>query len=341
MATLTQWLASVLLSSYGGDGAGPGEAGSALARAVLSVLAGASFAPVRQPVGGRGYGGQSALEALVSTVMAPARAHAGVVEGAVPLPTQQGAGGGVVRAPLRRRWVPRVDTGGGIRLVAPNPAVAAVPYGGQEASAHFLKNISDRTIPSGADAAVLPRPVAARHQGWAGRAGGLGTGAHTLRLPTGMLVGAGAGGSYHRPLHGLVHLLGHAGVRSASTAMRHAVVRTLQQEYAAWPEHNAPSPHAGLMAHVVPPGVLGADWGAKGAQALALPAVPAQYLHATSQAVGFASTVAPARVQPGPAVQAQITVNATGSTPRAIGDELERRMDTLRMQARQANLGQF
>ncbi|GBQ49444.1 hypothetical protein AA18895_1634 [Acetobacter ghanensis DSM 18895] len=154
-----------------------------------------------------------------------------------------------------------------------------------------------------------------------------------------MLVGAG--GSYHRPLHGLVHLLGQAGVRSASTAMRHAVVRTLQQEYAAWPEHNAPSPHAGLMAHAVPPGVLGADWGAKGAQALALPAVPAQYLHATSQAVGFASTVTPARVQPGPAVQAQITVNANGSTPRAIGDELERRMDTLRMQARQANLGQF
>lgn len=336
MATLTQWLASVLLSSHGGDGAGPGEAGSALARAVLSVLAGASFAPVRQPVGGRGYGGQSALEALVSTVMAPARARAGVVEGAVPLFT---AGGGVVRAPLRRGGVPKVDAGGGLRLVAPNPAVAAVPYGGQEASAHFLKNISDRTIPSGADTAVLPRPVATRHQGWAGRAGGLGTGAHTLRLPTGML--AGAGGSYHRPLHGLVHLLGHAGVRSASTAMRHAVVRTLQQEYAAWPEHNAPSPHAGLMAHVVPPGVLGADWGAKGAQALALPAVPAQYLHATSQAVGFASTVAPARVQPGPAVQAQITVNATGSTPRAIGDELERRMDTLRMQARQANLGQF
>lgn len=336
MATLTQWLASVLLSSHGGDGAGPGEAGSALARAVLSVLAGASFAPVRQPVGGRGYGGQSALEALVSTVMAPALARAGVVEGAVPLFT---AGGGVVRAPLRRGGVPKVDAGGGLRLVAPNPAVAAVPYGGQEASAHFLKNISDRTIPSGADTAVLPRPVATRHQGWAGRAGGLGTGAHTLRLPTGML--AGAGGSYHRPLHGLVHLLGHAGVRSASTAMRHAVVRTLQQEYAAWPEHNAPSPHAGLMAHVVPPGVLGADWGAKGAQALALPAVPAQYLHATSQAVGFASTVAPARVQPGPAVQAQITVNATGSTPRAIGDELERRMDTLRMQARQANLGQF
>lgn len=66
------------------------------------------------------------------------------------------------------------------------------------------------------------------------------------------------------------------------------------------------------------------------------------YLRATANAVQVASmAAAPAQVQPGPAVQAHITVNASGSTPQAIGDELERRMGTLRMQARQANLGQF
>ncbi len=73
----------------------------------------------------------------------------------------------------------------------------------------------------------------------------------------------------------------------------------------------------------------------------ASPPCPPEYLRATAQAVGFASAVAPMRVAPTPTVQAQITVNATGGTARAIGDELEHRMDTLRMQARQANMGQF
>ncbi|MFT9088907.1 MAG: hypothetical protein ABF436_09960, partial [Acetobacter okinawensis] len=71
------------------------------------------------------------------------------------------------------------------------------------------------------------------------------------------------------------------------------------------------------------------------------PAMPAQYLHATSRAVELASVAPFLQVASVPAVQAQITINATNSSPRAIGDELEHRMDTLRMQARQANMGQF
>lgn len=74
--------------------------------------------------------------------------------------------------------------------------------------------------------------------------------------------------------------------------------------------------------------------------ALAPPSTP-DYLHATSRAVKVASTAAPLRAAAAPTVQAQITVNATNATAQAIGDELEQRMDTLRMQARQANMGQF
>ncbi|MFT8419401.1 MAG: hypothetical protein ABF636_11325, partial [Acetobacter sp.] len=116
--------------------------------------------------------------------------------------------------------------------------------------------------------------------------------------------------------------------------------------------------HASTGAEGQPAFGLGGVWGGGGAgparagdpagfmagvlqRGLAAPPCPPDYLHATTHAVGLASTAAPMWATPAPTVQAQITVNATGSTARAIGDELEHRMDTLRMQARQANMGQF
>lgn len=134
------------------------------------------------------------------------------------------------------------------------------------------------------------------------------------------------------------HLAGHAGQRGlavlaggyASGHVPHigaGWARRLRSAAYARTDHA----QAGLMASVL----RAADVGR------AAPGVPTQHLYATSRAVGVASQLPLQRAAPAPTVQAQITINATGSSPRAIGDELEHRMDTLRMQARQANMGQF
>lgn len=149
-------------------------------------------------------------------------------------------------------------------------------------------------------------------------------------------------GAVRSPMRGVHapggHLAGHAGQRAFAALLGYGwqghathMVRVGGHGLHGAGVAHAGGPHAGLMA-----GVL-----RSAGRAHVAPAMPAQYLHATSRAVELASAAPFLQVASVPAVQAQITINATNSSPRAIGDELEHRMDTLRMQARQANMGQF
>ncbi|MFT9424993.1 MAG: hypothetical protein ABF570_07660 [Acetobacter syzygii] len=186
--------------------------------------------------------------------------------------------------------------------------------------------------------------------------------------------GTGTGGMEQRPPwgdpghHAVAMLLGHAAVAYEPDRRGQKTMRQFLASYAALPRQGLSSAPAFMLAPTLAAALVAA-YGAEQGRASGLPprsmdekrpdvgqkpqgmngaglAQPApwgmDYLRATANAVQVASmAAAPAQVQPGPAVQAHITVNASGSTPQAIGDELERRMGTLRMQARQANLGQF
>ncbi|MFH7813030.1 hypothetical protein ACH0C8_13925, partial [Acetobacter lovaniensis] len=134
--------------------------------------------------------------------------------------------------------------------------------------------------------------------------------------------------------HGVAMLLGHM---AATRTQKNAAFGAVRRMHGVYGTVRAMPHHAGLMA-----GVLhhaGVSGGLEGAAQGELPHVP-DYLRATSRAVGVASMVLPSTASV-PAVQAQITVNAPNSTPQAIGNEVAHRMSTLRMQARQANMGQF
>ncbi|MCP1212302.1 hypothetical protein [Acetobacter okinawensis] len=354
--------------------AGRADAGLVWARAVLSVLVAAGRGSA---AAGQRHGRRSALAALVPTIMpaalrttrAPARSN-------VPSGGPQHVAGGNIELSAGQEHAPKAalrqkagatstalsqEVGVATRLPAPvggRRGVPALPapaaYGPESLDVHF-KNASLQKDFS--YDVLLNGHMHTRHVAGGSNSGeaslrqlvakSAGLGSHALRgaaaprtLPPEQGVGAGSAPIWGERAPG-GHLAGHAG-----HAGQRAFAVLLGRGWQGHATHmvrvgghglhgagvvHAGSPHAGLMA-----GVL-----RSAGRAHVTPALPAQYLHATSRAVELASAAPFLQVAPVPAVQAQITINATNSSPRAIGDELEHRMDTLRMQARQANMGQF
>ncbi|WP_338331996.1 hypothetical protein [Acetobacter sp. LMG 32666] len=350
MATLTQCLIATLLRMHPKSADAPQgrHAGPVLARAVLSVLAGA--APERAVKGRRG-----AVAALVATMLPARQTHMERGGGVVPVVRLRGHG----------RALARMAAGH-----APAPYPAPPPEGADgtgAVQAHFLQKVLQVSTPRAVQGQSVPtarvldaggapaphRPVAQGQAGvWPQHA-----------TPPAQTTGAGHKTDASRPAphpgdimagvlpplptgaHVLALLLGQAevgqGHKGAGSGAAHRGRGLRAPARPVWR-------HAGLMARVLHHGAVGGSvrqgvglGGAEGAEPDVAPPCAPHYLHATSRAVGVASTVPPLRASPGSTVQAQITVNATSATAQAIGDELAQRMDTLRMQARQANMGQF
>lgn len=323
---------------------------------------------------GQRHGRRSALAALVPTIM-PAALHATRAPARSNVPSggpQHVADGNIglsagqehaPKAALRQKdgatstALSQVAGGatllpalvGGQRGVPALPAPAA--YGPESLDVHF-KNASLQKDFS--YDVLLNGHMHTRHVAGGSNSGeaslrqlvakSAGLGSHALRgaaaprtLPPEQGVGAGSAPIWGERAPG-GHRAGHAGQRAFAVLLGrrwqgHAthMVRVGGHGLHGAGVAHAGSPYAGLMA-----GVL-----RSAGRAHVTPALPAQYLHATSRAVELVSAAPFLQVASVPAVQAQITINATNSSPRAIGDELEHRMDTLRMQARQANMGQF
>lgn len=274
-----------------------------------------------QPGGGQGM----PVATEYSGGRAAGRAVLQVAAGQQPASVPQGRPGGVLALPVDGPYAPAVRGAEEKQRVLHTLFYKQhAPYARVAGTARVRRSGAAGT--EGGEAQVAsaryvladssPRPAAAPVPG--------------MGLPHPALVRGGQGRSGQ--------LVGHAGQRGLAVlaggyAYGHVPhigagwVRRLRSAAYARTDHV----QAGLMASVL----RAADVGR------AAPGVPTQHLYATSRAVGVASQLALQRAAPAPTVQAQITINATGSSPRAIGDELEHRMDTLRMQARQANMGQF
>lgn len=374
MATLTHCLASAFVSALAcAHGAGKGEVGDlavpALGRAVLSVLAGAARVPVRQG-GGAGLYGQGTLAALLAHTVAHARPLPAFAGGGLALSlTGVGLSGAEATVPLSAE---------GDRPHRVRPARFATPaktdlldgplhlYGngaGQQ-GASVVSGLKNHRPRHAREVAHGVPPGHAAPPGWPGE-GMLGSairvGAQAHAIAGTALAHAAFGGTARRQRDwpggapvGLMQdqlvaamlpvatLLGRAGAPYGVGAGLHAVVaQRVRDGYAALDGRQASALLPLGFAASVLAQTAGMEGAGRAARSAGLYGPQGDYLHATSRAVGLASMVAPARVQPGSAVQAQITINAAGSSPKAIGAELERRMDTLRMQARQANMGQF
>lgn len=315
-------------------------------------------------------GGSGALAALVAAMLParPARAGSGGGVFLAPMPAHaveqaHGGGHGMAAPAVMARSGPRAQQGppenaGQARSVL---TVFLQKQGPDRTVSDGFAHEHKQTRPTAAmpgHAAAQPAGPAPAPNGWGHTpiAHGIGTnmaGPFLAGPPRHVALGKNAGcmppGSsppsgvvVPRPrgagLHVLAMLLGRAGGVRGHRGVGQRVASMLHSYSVHAPPSLPPmAHHGGLMA-----GVLHQSAGLGGAPRVAppRPGVP-DYLQATSRAVGFASTVPPLHAPHTPTVQAQITVNATGGTPQAIGDEIEHRIDTLRMQARQANMGQF
>lgn len=352
MATLTQCLTAALVPRYSG-GAGAVPVHAAMARAVLSVLVGAAqggASPLR-PGGAGGRGVVAALMAMPPMVQAQGVGLAGAqVPGMAALSPgmsppavqplgQVGKSSPTLSGFLQKLWQDRPLSPALWQMpqqfVAPDGAVQAMAarQGGVLPGMAFTGAAPQGTgvrrgvvLVAPPEQAFLLSSVSHQYSVLVPYAGG-GSAMRAIAGGYGQKVYVPAG-------HGAAMLLGHMAATSAQKSAAFGAVRRLHGVYGTM---RAMPHHAGLMA-----GVLrhaGVSGGQEGAAQGVIPPVP-DYLHATSRAVGVASMVLPSTAS-APAVQAQITVNAPNSTPQAIGNEVAHRMSTLRMQARQANMGQF
>ncbi|GAA3686321.1 MULTISPECIES: hypothetical protein [Acetobacter] len=352
MATLTQCLTAALVPRYSG-GAGAVPVHAAMARAVLSVLVGAAqggASPLRSG-GAHGRGVVAALMAALPMVRAEGAGLAGAqVPGmaafspgmsfpAVQPLEQVGKSQPALSGFLQKLWQDRPVSPALWQMpqqfVAPDGAVQ-VMAARQDGALPGMAFTG--TAPQGAgvlrSAALLAPSEPVFVQSFA-------THQSSCLVPDAgggrsmCAIAGGYGQKVYVPAgHGVAMLLGHM---AATQAQKNAAFGAVHRMCGVYDTMRAMPHHAGLMADVLHH--AGVSGGLEGAAQGALPPVP-DYLHAISRAVGVASMVLPSTAS-APAVQAQITVNAPNSTPQAIGNEVAHRMSTLRMQARQANMGQF
>ncbi|MDE7547889.1 hypothetical protein PY793_07800 [Acetobacter fabarum] len=360
MATLTQCLTAALLPRYSG-GVGVAAGHAAMARVVLSVLVGAARSGAIPPFRPGGVRGRGVVAALLATPpMAwpeeAAQAEAYTSDRVAPSPPlslhEEKRFGSVWKNKLymngflqklnQSPTVPEALRPTPLRPAAPDGAVQSVAaHSGVALPGTDLTGVArqgtgvwSRTARDAPPEQRLPRsssPLLHVHLRPYARGGG--TMRHTA-------PGHGHDGygqqAYVHGGYGVAMLLGHMGATQAQKSVASGAAGRMHGVYGrviALPHH------AGFMADVLHHAGMFAEGGQGEEAQEALSHVP-DYLHATSRAVGVASMALPSAT-PAPAIQAQVTVNATNSTPQAIGDEVARRMDMLRMQARQANMGQF